>query len=270
MMTLKDMLLRPIPTPIYRACKRHLDRVRLLRAPRIRSFPIQSPEVLKCAIGYNVYGAYCVPLSSRDRPAAQAIFKGEIWELETIRLMAARCLGRDIVHGGAFFGDFLPALSKAVGVAGLVWACEPNPENFRCAAITQALNNLSNVRLHHAAFGAEAGQGRILMTDSTGKSLGGSSHLAGIPGSGKEGSSVDILPIDAIVPPDRRVGIVQLDVEGFELEALKGAISTVRRCLPLLILEKLPSDPWIAENILALGYQVRLRVHENTVLSALA
>src|SRR5262249_33438548 len=92
--------------------------------------------VLDCEVAYNAHGAFCGPGASRHRPAARAILAGRIWEPETLAFLAANGAGGDVVHAGAYFGDFLPALARACGPAGKVWAFEPNDENFRCAQVT--------------------------------------------------------------------------------------------------------------------------------------
>jgi hypothetical protein len=66
------------------------------------------------------------------------------------------------------------------------------------------------------------------------------------------------------------VSILQLDVEGHEKEALAGALKTIRRCLPIIILETLPESillrsAWFAENVLGLGYRPFGTVHGNVI-----
>jgi hypothetical protein len=64
------------------------------------------------------------------------------------------------------------------------------------------------------------------------------------------------MALDDAVPPDRVVCILQHDVEYYEQQALDGALATIRRCRPFLVLENLPADPsWFAANILSLGYE---------------
>ncbi|MCK6370338.1 MAG: hypothetical protein L6Q83_03265, partial [Gammaproteobacteria bacterium] len=121
-------------------------------------------DALKCAIGYNVYGAYCVPLSSRHRRAAMRILGGEVHEPQTVEFLRSHCDTGDVVHAGTYFGDFLPALSRAC--QGTVWAFEPNLENFRCATITVLLNDLRNIELRRAGLGAASGALPLLTVDT--------------------------------------------------------------------------------------------------------
>jgi hypothetical protein len=78
--------------------------------------------------------------------------------------------------------------------------------------------------------------------------------------------AVVTVTIDDLVPADCTVSIIQLDVEGHERQALAGALQTIRRCLPILILEKLPDPAWLADSILSLGYHPCGHLHGNTLL----
>jgi len=47
-------------------------------------------------------------------------------------------------------------------------------------------------------------------------------------------STIDVIAIDTVIPKDKQVTFIKLDVEGAELEALKGAKETIKRCRPRL------------------------------------
>lgn len=226
-------------------------------------------RVLQCRIAYNAYGGYCVPLSSRHRPAAWTILAGNVWEAETIQFLATHCQGGDVVHAGTYFGDFLPALSCAVDADAKVWAFEPNPENYRCACVTVFVNELQSVELTNAALGERPGVLPLVTRGVQGASLGGASRIAQAGGRRDDKRSVDVrvVTIDEMVPSDRQVSVIQLDVEGFERQALAGALATIRRSKPILVLESMPETRWLAENLGTLGYRVTHRINGNFVLS---
>jgi len=201
------------------------------------------------------------------------VLSGQVHEPQTIAYMIANCGNRDIVHAGTFFGDFLPALSRSLHPQALLWAFEPSRENYRCARITMEINSSSNVRLTHAGLGATRQQLFVATSDADGKPLGGGSHIVTEPSSSKNTVPVDIVAIDDVIPAARDVGILQLDVEGYEKEALSGALATIRRCKPILILEVLPQSDleqseWFSANILRLGYAKVTKLHANSVYSA--
>ena len=84
---------------------------------------------------------------------------------------------------------------------------------------------------------------------------------------GNRFKEVDIVVLDSVIPPERAVTIIQLDVEGFERHVLEGAMETIRRCKPILILETLPESDSLSEILSSLRYRVSGKLHENTVLT---
>ncbi len=229
------------------------------------------PDALRCLFACNAHGAYCVPLASSHRPAARRILSGGVWEAETLDLLRREAREGDVVHAGTYFGDFLPALSRAARPEHVVWAFEPSRENFRCAQITLLLNDISNVRLLNAALGDREGTEWLVTESDDGRALGGGSFLAGAGIEGKRGrptERVRTVRIDDVVEPDRRISAIQLDVEGTEEAALAGAMETVRRWRPLLVLETLPGREWLESHLVALGYREVKQVDGNHVLKA--
>jgi FkbM family methyltransferase len=251
---------------------------RLSNARRIRGRPFpfvvsgpQSNVTLNCCISYNNYGAYCVPVSGTHRPAAQAVLSGRVWEARTLEFMTSRCKDGDIAHAGTFFGDFLPALAAALADGAKVWAFEPNPESYRCAAITIELNALTGVELVNAGLG-EQSSSRVLVTrDFDGASLGGGSQVAPGPGDhwkvrGSHTVPIRIVTIDDVVPQYRPISVIQLDVEGYEQRALTGALRTIQRHRPIVIVESMPEDDWMSEHLRPLGYRVTETTPEATII----
>ena len=223
--------------------------------------------MLDCRLATNQYGAYAVPRSSAHRPAAQTILGGGVWEAETVELLRRCDPDSDVVHAGTFFGDFLPALGRSRGAGARVYAFEPNSENYRCAQITVLLNDLNNVVLTHAGLDAKSGAGELAVRSADGLALGGISHLVSSGDAASELTErVSLTSVDEAVPADRRVGLIHLDVEGHEQAALEGALETIRRCRPLLVLESPPGADWFDQHLGALHYRATDKVCGNAVL----
>ena len=225
------------------------------------SFPQQ------CIIAQNCHGLYCIPMHSAQRPAASAVINHCVWEPETIALVCKFADVGDVIHAGTFFGDFLPPISRALFPFAKLWAFEPNSENFQAAAITCRLNGLKNVELHRCGLG-EGTYRRTLKIGEDGTSLGGASHILERDAeSGEDAEEITLVAIDSVIPRDRRVSVLQLDIEGYERAALAGAVDTIIRWRPLIILETLPED-WVREHLTPLGYRVAGHCHGNSVLAA--
>jgi FkbM family methyltransferase len=216
-----------------------------------------------CTLCENEFGRYAVPLSSRHRPAAQVVLRGDVWERQTIDYMRAHA-GRDIVHAGTYFGDFLPAVSKAIDPGRTIYAFEPNSENFACAEWTTLLNALGNIRLQQVALG-DVSSTRQMQTALAGVALGGMSRITDMP-KDPTGDYEDVATVrlDDVLPEQADIGVLQLDVEGFEERALKGALDTITRCRPILILETVP-EAFMESSITPLGYRQAGSVCGNTI-----
>lgn len=228
---------------------------------------VKLPEDAPDGIGArNRHGSYWVPRSALHRPAARMILRGRVWESDTLDLLTSVDPASDVVHAGTFFGDFIPALACTRKAGALVWAFEPNRESYECAKVTIALNQLENVVLNHAGLHQESATALLATSDSDGLPLGGASHLVSDRATGVSSEEVKLMAIDEVVSGDRRVGVIQLDVEGHEQAALAGAMRTIERCRPLIVLETAPQS-WIAEHLAPLGYRIAGgAVDENTVL----
>ncbi len=260
--------------PVARDAKRRLwQLLHYHHLPRGHNF---ESTVLKCKITYNRYGGYCVPVSSQHRDAARTLLAHGVYEPETIEFIRSKSSSGDIIHAGAYFGDFLPALSHGLSAGSLLWAFEPNPENFMCARITTLINGLKNVKLFHGGLGAEDKTALMQIADESG-ALGGGSFFSDTQSVMEDsisnnGAEVPLIMIDSVIPPDRKISVLQLDVEGYETAALKGGMATIRRNRPILILENWPgssllSGQWFHDSILSLGYRQSGSLHGNVILS---
>lgn len=242
-----------------------------MKRRRLPAAQYDSLTALKCCVWYNRYGGYCLPESSLHRSAPRRILRGEVYEPGTIEFMRDNCGAGDIVHAGTYFGDFLPGLSQACAAGRKIWAFEPNPENYRCAQITILINALDNVSLLNAGLGETNSTLRMRTKDENGRALGGKSRIVEPeefdPAMDEQ---VEIVTVDSIVERNAPVSILQLDVEDHEKAALTGALNTIARCLPILILEvrrgsDLLASQWFADTVLSLGYVQAETLHGNTV-----
>ena len=221
-----------------------------------------------CIISYNALGGYVVPRSSSARNCSQHILNGRVFEPRMPDFVARHIGKGDIVHAGTFFGDFLPAFSRALAPGARVWAYEPVAENYDCARATLELNRVDNVVLQFAGLGEASSAGVVVTHDAAGLALGEIAYVSTATDDQVGGTeTIRIVSIDETVPADRSVSIIQLDVEGFEEPALSGALKTIARCKPILVLETLPSPAWVERHLTPLGYRVREGVHANVVLS---
>jgi FkbM family methyltransferase len=102
-----------------------------------------------------------------------------------------------------------------------VHAFEPTPEHAQC--FERNVRD-SNVTLHRCAMGAREGFAGVTSDPENS----GKAHLS-------EGASVPIKSVDSF--GFEGVGLIKIDVEGYEPEVLEGAKETIARCKPVVVFE---------------------------------
>jgi FkbM family methyltransferase len=144
-------------------------------------------------------------------------FASDVYGLET-----ALEPGDVVLDLGGHVGAFTVRAARAVGPKGKVIAVEPSRENFRMLCANVELNGLTNViPLNQGAWSSRTRLNLTLSMLSGGHSF-GEQHVKGYETS--EVESVEVDTVDAIL--ERlgvdRVDFVKIDVEGSEIEVLKG------------------------------------------------
>lgn len=137
---------------------------------------------------------------------------------------------------GANVGIFSVVMGATVGDKGQVFAFEPVATNVVRLEKNLRKNTLCNVQIYPVALGASNGHMKLRMaTDPAYPSL---HQVQGGFGSGIE-VSVEVRTLDGIWEelgyPD--IALVKIDVEGAEMDVLRGASSFLARCRPTLLVE---------------------------------
>lgn len=156
-----------------------------------------------------------------------------VWEPQTTRLLIRLAGERDaaVVVGGAYIGDqVLPVADALRGrPGGVVHAFEPMPWAFARLRRNLELNGLGNVRAFAAALGGPGTEEMILRGPPALARCTPATEARGAR-EAEECVRVPSVALDDHVRRARleRVGIVMLDLEGGEEEALRGAESLLR------------------------------------------
>ncbi|KNG93626.1 FkbM family methyltransferase [Pseudaestuariivita atlantica] len=196
-----------------------------------------SPPDFDHFITANEHGFYCVPESFRGREVPRLLRRGEVYEPATLRFLSRHVGSGDIVTGGAFVGDFFPALARAMAPGARIRSFEPAPDTFAAALHTIALNGLDNVELSQVAVGAEDAVLPLQVArPGASEPLAAGARIVAEAGKGQT-IDVPVVTIDSLVPADRTVSLLHLDVEGHEIPALQGAVELIARDAPILVLE---------------------------------
>jgi FkbM family methyltransferase len=134
-------------------------------------------------------------------------------------------VGKDFLDVGAFYGD--SALVLLNYNPRRVFAYEPVEDQFRCLLKTVEKNGVQN-----KVFAIKKGLGD---KETTLKIKGTGSAASLIDDAEGNGDVVIVTTIDAECN-DKQIGIIKMDIEGFEYYAVKGGLETIKRDKPVLLI----------------------------------
>lgn len=144
--------------------------------------------------------------------------------------------GMHVVDVGANVGILSGWAARLIGGSGSLVAVEPLPGYGRYVGLNVELNCTDlRAEVHEVAAGSVTGEVELRVHPVDGRS----SSLAGTAEG--EAVTVPVRRVDDLVPPDRFVDLVKIDVEGFELEVLRGMPRILGQKGPIaVILEWVP------------------------------
>ena len=171
-------------------------------------------------------------LNLREWPDRSAFFLGRWYDLEEQLLLADVVKpGATVVDIGANRGMFALAASKVAGSSGRVICFEPNPGCVDTLNLEIRANKIENIQVHNVGLGAvegmltlavpyiNSGQGTFSesLYDST------EAYRVAVPVKTGDSMLVGINP-----------SFVKIDVEGFELNVLRGLSTTLAQAKPIV------------------------------------
>lgn len=166
--------------------------------------------------------------------------KGDADQVNAPILVRFCAPGTAVIDVGANIGELTAPLAQAVGAEGICLAVEPIPFLADALRRTAFANGLDWIEVLQCAASADAGSANLELRYSDGKLLdSGGSHLVESAAAGTVQVATERL--DDMVRRSRigarRVSLIKVDVEGHELQVLRGAGETLRQHRPALAIE---------------------------------
>ena len=150
--------------------------------------------------------------------------------------------GMTLIDAGANIGEISLVAAKRVGAAGQVFAFEPIERFAGQLERSIAANGLTNLILRREGLADVAGEATIYVP--AGRFGDGTKHdglgtLFRMEDRSSAEATISITTLDAFIESEgiAKVDMIKLDVEGSELNALKGGSQVLRTHKPMLIVE---------------------------------
>jgi len=161
------------------------------------------------------------------------------FELDLIRKFVKT--GDTVIDAGANIGTHTVALSRMVGNEGKVFSFEAQPKLEKILAANIQINELRNVFWDNKAVGAAVSKIALppFPDEAEAHNFGAYEIMSNATGTTED--IIDLVTIDSFAADGDAFGVspslIKIDVEGMELDVIRGAIGTIERCKPVLYFE---------------------------------
>lgn len=173
--------------------------------------------------------------------------------------------GDIVVDVGAHIGTFTLKALRTVGSSGFVVGVEPASKNFRLLSRNVAANSMQNVAIFNVGLGGEPGRAELNLYKRGGEN---SVFKRETPPAAVEAIQIDTLDSIANRLSLSHVDFVKIDVEGFELEVLKGGKNVLARHHPSIAMETHswgPTVDEIADFLASFGYKINFEQYRSSL-----
>jgi FkbM family methyltransferase len=125
--------------------------------------------------------------------------------------------GAVAVDAGANIGIYSQFLARCVGRAGAVYSFEPAPENFH--RLRGAARGFPNMHILQAAVGERSRKAELYLSDTL--NVDHRTYLT--RNSTRRAVQIEMVALDDYFNPGQRIDLIKMDIQGYELHALRGA-----------------------------------------------
>lgn len=192
----------------------------------LRALPLLTRDYLCVSVhGFRLYG------SQQHHLMLHWLAKGSYERFTRKLFKRALEPGMRVLDIGANIGYYTLLAAKAVGSTGKVFAFEADPENARFLSHNVALNGVADtVTVIPKAAASRSGTVRFFSNRAN-------SVLSSliVEGEATDAVEVECTTVDAAISPHERIDVVKLDVEGGEVDALRGMSETISRMDRLIL-----------------------------------
>jgi FkbM family methyltransferase len=159
---------------------------------------------------------------------------GTFYEAEMLADLQSRLFFPQVaVDIGAHVGNHTTFFAGVLNLT--TYAFEPNPAHFLLLRSNLEANGLhGRCALFNLALGAAPGRGAIDLASATNSGMSRVTPAMNGP--------IEVTSLDTALPHLARLDVLKIDVEGSELDVVKGARETLRRLRPVAYIEIAPDN----------------------------
>ena len=197
----------------------------------IRIFGLGNPTLVKIIVPKYNYKVYCP--STEDDYAHMTTREEEIIEkFQPIN-------GEIVVDVGAHYGRYTLIAANCIGSKGKVIAIEADPKNFDMLNENIKLNKFENIKTLNCAVSSNKSKVKLSIPE---KKAGHTIYSSIIPGRSPTEKFIEVNAntLDNLLAENgislERINWIKIDVEGAELEVLKGATNVLSKSKNIVLL----------------------------------
>jgi FkbM family methyltransferase len=184
---------------------------------------------------------------SQNDDCSQALIAGKFENPEVSFVLRFLAHGMTVLDIGAHHGYYTLLAAKSVASRGKVFSFEPSPRERRALRWNTILNRRINIRIQPFALGNTRGESSLYVADHFNSGLNSLRPQVVVSDVVRVPITVTTLDSWIAAHPLKKVDFIKLDVEGGELDVLKGAqqfLSRHPRPVILAEVQDVRTTPW--------------------------
>ena len=198
----------------------------------------------KYTVKENKYGKLILPKIGSGL-CHRYLSEGKVWEQGTIDFIINNSNGYSVISAGTYIGDFLIAIHK---YCKTVYCFECDPEQLYLTRENIDMNNINNCILSDKAIGDKNTTLRLKVSGegwcgdwSDGDAMLGEKSFITKADDIINSIEVESVTLDSYFKNNNyedKISIIQLDIEGYEINALVGAKDIIHKNKPIIVIEE--------------------------------
>ncbi len=213
------------------------------------------------------HGNYKISLTPCSMVDFTVLMRGFFSKALTNFMMKNIKEGMICIDLGASIGVFSLLMAEKVGPSGAVYSFEPQPKIFKKLLNNIVLNSLAWVDAYQLAL-SDKNEQRDLNYPPKGDSNDGAASFGNHLNSSGGSEKVECVTLDSFINQKKisSVDFIKIDVEGHENFVIAGALETLKKYRPLLLIELFCMSRSVQEELLALLTQLGYKFYSLSFL----